>query len=483
MLLARRLVQIALCLDQLDPESFRQLKHHSQVRDARDYFEVASRLVLSQDYLVASQDGLETLLLQGRYHVAIGDIKSAWLVQRRASRIGYTIGLPRLAETTGGQTESVWFRNIYTDRFLSLMLGLPCEAVDNQFATTERLASINPELKLERRHVLVAGQIIARNLRMQCGKVLREQEILAEDYRETEQIDNQLKRASRILPTTWWVPSSDSEVSEQTTKLLLQMHQYYLLVLLHQPYLIQRFCLNFGGSGRRYTYCALAAAAASREVVVRFLLLRNYNRSPSFRTIDDKCFIGATTLLIAHIDGHRLDNANVLEHQRSHDLGLVERAIELMEHLSTADNDKGRRSYAESLRQLVQMEADAADGSVFQAWNEPDAVGHLAEGSLDGQNTIMLSVPYFGGIYIAQEQLRSELELCNPGTDLVQTYVDDGPLAVLEDAHADPFSACTSDIQKEITCGDQDEIPTGQSNALSFEGDTTWFDNWIQEEV
>lgn len=143
-LFAKRLVDLALCLQQLNPSSASSerlsLQLYGSIGDAaRRFLSLASGHVLSRDCLVASQDGLEALMPQERYHITIGEIHTAWIIHRCVSKVASLTGLPRLAETTGGQAESVWFRIIYTDRFLSLMLGLPLKITDSSFANADRL--------------------------------------------------------------------------------------------------------------------------------------------------------------------------------------------------------------------------------------------------------------------------------------------------------------------------------------------------------
>lgn len=76
-LFARRLIQLALCLKQFDSRSSEQLSlmMNERVGDAsRRFFDAACYLVMSQDYLVGSLDGLESLILQSRYYATVGDL-------------------------------------------------------------------------------------------------------------------------------------------------------------------------------------------------------------------------------------------------------------------------------------------------------------------------------------------------------------------------------------------------------------------------
>ncbi|KAJ5161550.1 hypothetical protein N7492_006942 [Penicillium capsulatum] len=419
-LFARRLIELAICLYQLDPASTvadqLSLQLHGSVGDAaRRFSSLAFNLVLSRDFLVASPEGIEALVIQSLYYITIGDINAAWLIHRRVSKVASLIGLPGLAGTGNDQVESVWFLIIYTDRFLSLALGRPCEIADDRFADAERLARQDPAQRLERIHVLVAGHIIARNLRMQRSKARQgDRDYLEGISRETKQVDHQLKRATRILPTTWWLATPinptapKDEIPKVTARLLEQMHQYYLVFLSHQPFLIQQVQAHFGDTAD-YTYSKLAALSASREVISRFFLLRQYHRSRSYRVLDDKCLTSSVALLFAHLSSHRLGEFNVLEHQRPHDLGTLEQAIGLMEHLSTLQREPQGVSHVKILRRPMQIESDAADGTLPHAWTDdtniedPDRIW-------DEQGIFVLSIPYFGAIHISRQQQQPGLE-------------------------------------------------------------------------
>ncbi|KAJ5578241.1 uncharacterized protein N7459_007205 [Penicillium hispanicum] len=477
-LFARKLIQLALCLKQFDSKSSGQLRLTlgESVDDAsRRYFDAACHFVMSQDYLVGSLDGLETLILQSRYYITIGDLRTAWRINSRAVNISNLIGLPRLAEATGGQAESVLFQLAYTDRFLSLLLGLPSAIADHPCASTDHPQVDAPTQRVERIHVLVAGRIIARNLRMQCGGSTQANEgSFYDDHQETQSIDSQLKKATRLLPTRWWyVPSldggaSDSEAFENTPKYLLQFHQYYLLVLLHQPYLIQLLQRDIEtekpeNSSIDYTYSKLAAVSASREVASRYLQLRTYRRSPSYRATDGKGFIAAITLLFAHLDGHRLGSVNVLEHQRSHDLGILEKVIDLMDEISTSDQDPEGMARSRILRRLVEIEADAAEGSFYRTRKaEPAGVtdkGEMPNGDLE----LEIPVPYFGIFRISPLHRQETLNTGNEETYLayVSDIVPEMPTVVLGTESSAKMLSIEEASTKEL--------------------DTEWFDTWIQE--
>jgi hypothetical protein len=416
-LFARRLIQLALCLRHSDSKASENLQiqlNESVTSAATRYFDVACGYVLSHDALISSLDGLQTLILQGRYYITIGDLRKAWSIHRRASNIASAMGIPLLALTMGGHADAVWFQLVYSDRFLSLMLGLPFAITENYLEMTSCRDTITPAQHLERVHVLAAGRIIARNVRVQnFGMPYEIAWSSCNEFTESRDIDQELKRATRLLPSSWWLTPSlnnatmENEVLERTGRLLIQMHQHYLLVLLHQPYVIQQLCSDFNADDLQLsaesTYSTLAAASASREMITRYLEFRGYHRSPSSRVIDDKCFMASITLLFAHLGGHRLSSMNVLEHQRCHDLGIIERVIAFMKEISVLNDNPLAAARSHSLSNLLETEAHAADGLPYHVSIEGKismSINRDVEGTLHG---FQISVPYCGNIYISHQ--------------------------------------------------------------------------------
>ncbi|KAJ5752921.1 hypothetical protein N7520_009838 [Penicillium odoratum] len=404
-LVAKRLIQLAICLKQFNILPSEQLTLHLNEpinNAAQRYFDAASHFVMSQDYLVASLDGLETLMLQASFHVTDGDFQAAWKIYHRVANISQAIDLPNLAKELGSRSENLWFRITYSDRFLSLVLGLPFAIANNCFATTPCLTASAPAERLERIHAFLAGHIIGRNLRMQHGAGFEEGSFLGEHSRETKKIDDYLKKATRVVPTNWWLAPSldnvfDGEALERTAKLLVQMHQYYLTVLLHQPYIVHPQMMDYD----TVTYSKLTAASASRELLSRFLIIRNYHRSPSYRALDEKAFVASATLLFVHFVGHENTSANFFEHQRSHDLGIIEKVCDLFDELSVTPRASQSLCRSQILRKLMQVEINAANGCIFSTRSMIQTSSNAARDRTDEQYGVELSIPYFGAVLIS----------------------------------------------------------------------------------
>ncbi|RFU28499.1 hypothetical protein B7463_g7844, partial [Scytalidium lignicola] len=419
-LFAQKLIQLALCLYQLDTTQSEdpQLCLNEPARDVASRYIGLAHHVTSQDMLVNSLDGLETLMLDSSCHVNAGDLRLAWLVIRRALGIAQLMGFPQLAENAGHRAEFLWFRLIYADRFLSLMLGLPFTVADNSFAKEHLLTVELPCARLERIQVMIVGRIIARNVRMKADPQYdRSGDNRYSDYNETHDINNELKQVARSVPVDWWrLPSlynmTDTVVMEEFSRLLTQMHHYYLLVLLHQPYLIQRSRLEpmtkeAGSIGHSvdYTYSQLAILSASREMLSRVLIFRMSQHVPStYRGLVDKAVTASTSLLLAHLDGHRVGRANVLEHQRPQDLGIITDVIDYMEEISSLSRDAQISSSIQVLRKLVEIEADAAVGATYLVLIEGNGAGEEVFNTRKEEHSVEWSIPYFGTVQIVRHE-------------------------------------------------------------------------------
>lgn len=420
---ARTFIQLAFCLQRLDSYSCSELDlylNESTGATAHRFLDVA-RQVTSQDVLIESLDGLETLMLEASYQIGMGNLRDAWVTFRRALSIAQLMGLPDLCENRD-RAEYLWFRLIYAERYVSLMLGLPFTITDDGFAEEQMLSREAPSSRLERIHVVIAGRIITRNIQMQRQHhLLEETEGSKDDCRkQTYDIDRELKKVAKILPVNWWVlpavPSAvtDLEMMDTSRRLLVQLHHHYLLILLHQPYLTQtcsrQKLLDSGTEHHVYsvdnTYSKLAIVAAGREVLSRFILFRNIYclSSSAYRGLEHKLFVALTTFLLAHLDGHRIGRANVLEHQRPHDLGIVSIAIEYMDQYHRSMDNKQPNAVIELLRKLVEIEADAAEGTAYRVWRDQRRNEDVLHDVGNKQSNLSWSIPYFGMIHILREE-------------------------------------------------------------------------------
>lgn len=126
--IARRLMYIAVCLQQLDPDfdhSKLNILPSPRARLER-ILSVVSTLVLADDELVTSVEGIECLVLQGMYSINDGTPRRAWLTFRRALNLAQLMGLKRQSSASGINGRRLWLQLIQGDRYLVCTLLSGC---------------------------------------------------------------------------------------------------------------------------------------------------------------------------------------------------------------------------------------------------------------------------------------------------------------------------------------------------------------------
>jgi hypothetical protein len=420
-LIARKLLLLATYMQGIPRGSARHLG-----TNAASYLKTMSRLVdaarqvTSDDDVVGSLEGIECIMMESMYHNNAGNIRRAWITHRRAMVLAQMLGLHRHPSMTvklpvlDAMTKSriepahMWYRLIITDRYLSLMLGLPQCVTESPFGVPEALDSCAPLERLEHMESIAGGLIIQRN---------REG---MHNLAKTQEIDKLLQEAAALMPPRWWlapnattIVGDGSETFGQTLRLMSQFTHYHLLAQLHLPYLLQ-----YSGDDGKYDYNKLACIMASREILSRFVSFRGSDSVTAYcRGIDFLAFIASTVLSLAHIyarRGQRQDSSNgrsrsalsFLTHQRPGDRGLLEQTLQCMEDMSQdlPDGDKLASRIAHILQHLLAIEATAADGacystSVVSEPSEPGEPGKV-ESQSDTSERLRIHIPYFGTIKI-----------------------------------------------------------------------------------
>lgn len=414
-LVARKLLILGSYLQAVPPCGVQSLgslgvSHRDIMSRAVD---TARSIVNCNDELVASIEGIECITIESMYHNNAGNLRRSWLTMRRAMLVAQMMGLHRgrnppsmktLERQTCVRPEHIWFRLVQSDRYLSLMLGLPQGAPESGFfATASALESCTPTERLQRIDLDVAGRILQRN------------EADINDLAETQEIDKLLQKAAMCVPPQWWlIPSLASSASDkmehfhETIRLMDQFTHYHLLARLHLPYLLRTLV------DRKYEYSMITAVNASREVLARFVAFRCSNPIGSYcRGIDFLAFIASTTLCIAHIETRRQGrvfagdadggfSVNSLVHQRPGDRGMMERALGSVEHMASCGPDMIASKIATIFRHLLFIEADAADGSSYNTSSSTSGEEGLECGgrSSEGGSVLLISIPCFGTIKI-----------------------------------------------------------------------------------
>lgn len=381
--------------------------------DRRDLLDrivdTARRLVNSNDAMVSSVEGINSIAMEGLCYANMGDIRRAWLTMRRAMLVAQTMGVHRQvcppsahgaaygSRSDAASPASIWFALVHLDRYFSLVLGLPQCSSESIFATPSELAACESEERLRRLDCASAG-LILQQMEMRRRR----------DDEYIQETDRMLQEAAGCMPAKWWASLHGScDTDAQAARIKDQLRHFHILCQLHLPHLID------GWDNSEHDGSRLTAVYASREALVRYIALQASNSMGPFRLgIQIVSVMSTMALCIAHIGaGNTLNRGTHLASllaQRLGDRGLMERALEgteRMEASSSPNADKGLTLGA--LRKLLDIDADAASGVRYCVREAPGAAYSQSELSyepIDDGMGMCMTVPSVGPIVIERLQ-------------------------------------------------------------------------------
>lgn len=414
-IVAKHMLNIATALQHLHPDFVNDVDGLSETprEMMRRLAMLSINAVTTNDDLVNCIEGLDCMLVESWYHTNGGNLRKGLVTVRRAMTIAQLMGLhrPRRANykcidrQTKAYPEFIWFRINSLERYLCLMLGLPQATLDNSMASKANLSNDTPMGRLDRIHCVVTSKILERN----------QSTLNVHDFSLTRALDEELQKASRILPAKWWLTPNLATVSDRPQALFWDMRRLFhhlfhhnLLIQLHLPWMLHS---ALSGSGQDYQYSQTICINSAREILSRFSMFHSFNRIAfSCRTVDFFGLMAATTLLAAHIDGHRrlfsVESPqeysgiaiNPLAHQRLSDRALVEGIQEIMSEVSRVENDTMSVQLSNILQRLMSIEAEADTLA-----SDPEERSLLSH----NEDSVQLSIPYFGAIEITSRGIVS----------------------------------------------------------------------------
>ncbi|KAL6697069.1 hypothetical protein J3F84DRAFT_278981 [Trichoderma pleuroticola] len=530
------MLRIATFLQHLHPHLHKNIKGLSEPPQQMmsRLFSTAINTVTIDESLINSIEGLECVMLESLWYTNGGNLRKGLVAIRRAMTIAQLMGLHRSSRSPAQcklldsekevHPKFIWFRIVFAERHLCLMLGLPQSTVDQSMASKEMLENDTPMGRLDRMHCVIASRILQRN----------QSEPSPHDFALTLELDEELQKAAEDLPKKWWLHSNLVTTLDNPEmlfwdmrRLFHQLFHYNLLNQLHLPYML-RSSIN----RRENQYSRITCINASREVLSRFITFRSSDRIAFWcRSLDFLSLMAAMTLLIAHLDGHRQASTisshaqlqptarseNLLTHQRPGDRAMIEEVQESMEEVSRRNGDAlGARS-AEVLRRLLSIEAEAAGGHRRSVDSVIVRIQAAAEEPVDEMNeekgsVVRVYIPYFGtvkithGGIISNETLTTQKNTADttdqrwiqvPETDFVDNAV--GILNTWSSTQDDRNSSNGRQTEADIRAGKLSGVApsagdyrnTTQENSrtrgfLQQEEDilfTTGIDDWVYQSV
>lgn len=385
----------------------------------RKLADIAINIVTTNDNIIGCIEGLDCMITESWYHANGGNLRKGLITIRRAMTIAQLMGFHRpgkaqckiVEQDTKAYPEFVWSQIVSIERYLCLMLGVPQGTLDRSMASEATLASDTLMGRLDRIHSVVTSRTLERN----------QSDPNSNEFALTQELDGELQRASRGLPSSWWLTPNLASVVDQPEALFWDMRRlfhhlfhYNLLIQLHLPYM-----LRSSATGENYDYSRITCVNSSLEILSRYVMFHSFNRIAfCCRTVDFFGLMAAMTLLIAHIDEHRRSNPslarpqrpwdhtmmteNLLGHQRPCDRALVEKALESMEEVSRLEGDAMSVQSSSLLRRLMAIEAETADEKMHHDGVQVP-VTEEAPYSPNSRDTVRVSIPYFGAIKIARK--------------------------------------------------------------------------------
>jgi hypothetical protein len=443
---------------------------------------VALTHVTTNDGLLGSVEYLECVMTESLYQANIGNLRRSWVSGRRALSIAQLMGFHRLCNIsqyklldpkTEYNPQLMWLRIVTLDRHLCLLLGIPQGCIDRNMASETQLTNDTPMGRLERMHCVLMSRILQRN---EC-------EPTSEDLATTRSIDMELQKAARGLTSKWWlVPKLNNACTDlqvlfwDTRRLLAQIFHYNLLVRLHLPYMMRP-----SSTGHNYEYSRLTCVNASREVLSRYITLRNFNRiAYSCRTVDFLALMAALALLLAHLSGQRAGPENLLAHQNLGDLAMIEQVQENMAEINKLNSDALSAQSADLLKKLLAIEDESGDGRISVKETGSNEPVQQDEAVFGQEGVVSVHIPYFGIIRIGGEatsrmqvattenmQSTASLQMDRPYTSL-DTSTDSRPL------HLDPALETSSLAHSDSAVNVNSHPPSTEHNScLSIDSSGT----------
>ncbi|KAF3000628.1 hypothetical protein E8E14_004094 [Neopestalotiopsis sp. 37M] len=405
-LLARHMLHIMHLLQQFHP-NYEALSELSELPDQllERLTEIAITQVSTQDRLLGNIEGLECVMLESMFHANGGSLRLSWTANRRALHLAQLMGFHQdggrlryqvLDPKSKADPRAMWFHITQYDCSLSLLLGLPRGFQDCNVASDALITSDISLGRLERIHCAIVTRILDRNSSRRP------------DFAITQQLDDDLQREARRLPSRWWLPprlsnkgKDDESLFWELKRLIAQISHYNIVNRLHLPYMLR------ASSDPSYQYSLMACVNASREILSRILILHDFNRIAfCCRTPDFMALMAAMSLVLAHLDSHRRESS-LLVHQHLGDRAMMEQMQQSMEEYSRINGDALSTESADLLRRLLAIEDEAADGHAAgtrRVTVRPHGEGAPEDHEADETDgSVHVSIPYFGLVKIARE--------------------------------------------------------------------------------
>jgi hypothetical protein len=286
------------------------------VNDLTDhYLSSIDRLIVSDDELSISLEGIECILLQAQLYGFIGRPRKAWITIRRgishAILLGITTSPPKPMSTYMERRWSVWWHLMECDAYLSLLLGLPSfHSTASWNSPADNAPGGYPSTSCYRRKLsIIAGKISQRNLELPT--------LLS----KTKDLHNELEQLSSTMSDAWWklaapLGSGKQDGIELHERLSTQFSYYQAKVYLHLPLMVQL------PTDTRFDHSRIQCFTASRKMIQIYqkIVTLAGSRIDMCRIIHFQAFTAAVVLLLGLLGYRRKELEDTSQDMKDWDL-------------------------------------------------------------------------------------------------------------------------------------------------------------------
>ena len=415
--IARRCLMLATCLQGLSTSSTQKFSalgvDHRTIRDK--LFDAATAFVRNKADLLLSVEGIECLMMESMYHNNAGNLKRAWLVNRKAiaqtQMIGMHLGKKGREMVLDVKTwvrvepRYMWRRLVASDRYLSSMIGLP-QAVGDDLM--EDLTADIEESEWDRMELM----------ELQAGGLILKMASSQRRIEEAMLVDDMLQEAAACMSASWWsegmnveaLAKNSADGLKETLRIMAHFTHYHLLIRLHLPPLLRE-----ATSGSGHDYSNLVVANAGRSVLDLYVAFRSADLAPAYcRGVDFIVFIAAVALCLVHLEVRRLTTdsrsavtaLDALRHQERSDRGKLNKVLRIMQDMSAACTDPTTSRIASILVALFDLMDSCGQSTLIPSVGNEEVQGEdttEVNGSRDADGGLKIHLPHFGVLKIGMK--------------------------------------------------------------------------------
>ncbi|KAH6690800.1 hypothetical protein BKA61DRAFT_625617 [Leptodontidium sp. MPI-SDFR-AT-0119] len=363
---ASLLVTVAMTVQQF-PDDFLG-DSPDRIRDPsafiKDVTDLVERVVVNDDVLAGTLDGIGTTLLYLRLHLGSAPVSKIWLNVRRIVALAELNGLPRAAtalakhveSTLGGQggpkpavnpavvaswklKAEVWTSICAIDRIQSLMWSLPLATANYPLPKLPVIDAAGQVDAGAYQYTIIetATRIIEIDNLIQAGRPLEEA------FQVVIETDQQMRALNSLTPKGW----QRIDWPEFNIYAILQYWQQYLTIRIHL-----QLALKY--DGRDFAFNFITCLGAAQELAKRYVSLRPL-LAPGFfanRVLDLQAFTGIVFLLLAVCRGSYSSGPFFQSVDSKGTLELVDKAVETMRFAAARAAGDFARQAADSISSL-----------------------------------------------------------------------------------------------------------------------------------